>query len=143
MRQPAQYQPRQPMSGVGPQFEDSGLFAGQMVRVNLHLTPDVRLNTRQDVVATGLTGNGITFDVLFAGRRKAAAQPLMAALAAMRKTAAGGSGARLAIQIDGVWRTTFATDPSGWDQRRRQLVAAMWVVTLNGRKQQFGERPRR
>ncbi len=134
---------RQSGGFVAPQVEDAGLFKGNLVSVNVTLSPQVHLSVRHDLVVTAVTANGLTFEVLFAGRRKAAAAWLLGHLAHLRGQGKASEGVTVPVLIQGAWRTTFAPDPSGWDARRRQLVAAIWTVKAQGQTQTFGEPPMR
>ena len=130
---------RQNAQNVTPQYEDSGLFQNEIVQVDIALSPQVHMSVRQDMIVTGVTKSGVTFEVLFAGRRKAAAKWLLQHLAKLRYQGQTDAAA-VTVRIEGAWRTTFAPDPSGWETRRRQLVAAVWTVTTPSGKRSFGER---
>ncbi len=136
-----QHSERQNAAVVTPQFEDSGLFKSEIVQVNITLSPQVHMNVRQDMVVTGYTANGLAFDVLFAGRRKAAASWLLKYLADLRAKGKEAEHVRVPVRVEGAWRTTFAPDPSGWETRRRQLVAGVWTVQTPNGARTFGERP--
>ncbi len=134
------HQKRQDSAFVDPAVEDAGLFKGEIIRVDVTLSPQVHMSVRQDMIVTGYTSQGIGFDVLFAGRRKAAAHWLLSHLADLRADGKRSEDVRVKVQMEGAWRTTFAPDPSGWDARRRQLVAALWTLKTPQGVQTFGER---
>ncbi|MEP5757768.1 MAG: hypothetical protein ABJ327_00325, partial [Litoreibacter sp.] len=118
-------QPRQMRSEASPEYEDAGLFKGKLVQISVELFPQLRRNSRHDLVVQGIIKDDQEIAVVFAGRRVKAAAPLEAHLKAMRdkaqnvaiahrKPATDLSTIRCKVQIEGAWRLRFERDQSGW-----------------------------
>ena len=143
-------QPRQMRSEASPEYEDAGLFKGKLVQISVELFPQLRRNSRHDLVVQGIIKDDQEISVVFAGRRVKAAAPLEAHLKAMRdkaqnlaiarrKPAPLLSAIRCKVQIEGAWRLRFERDQSGWETRSYQFVAARWALADgNGNMLHFG-----
>ena len=138
---------------VTPKYEDAGLFRDEICQLSVTLIPVIRRNSRDDFLVTGFVNEKLEIDVLFAGRRKVEAAPLMTHLRALRKhqlEVAAKHGAppplvtdmRLSVHIEGAWRRIFQTEPDGWETHTYQLVAARWgLVNRDGQKVSYGTPP--
>ncbi|MEM6940848.1 MAG: hypothetical protein AAF943_13525 [Pseudomonadota bacterium] len=127
---------RKPQHHITPADEDSGLFKGELIRVQARLIPDVQRNMRQDLLVRARMGQDQEIIVIFAGRRTRQAAPLLNRLLRLRAVPAQGGLAEadsdaavlpnLRAEIEGAWRVRFQRDAEGWESRDFQLCAARW-----------------
>lgn len=135
---------RRPASQVTPRSEDRGLFKRNLRQIPVELLAAIDRNNRGDLLIRGIVNPETAVEVLIAGRRVAAAFPLVERLMQMRTQAnrvaanrgpGTGSGAahgqkvrslRLPVVVSGGWRLRFVPDPSGWEIKTYQLIAAQW-----------------
>lgn len=122
--------------------EDRGLFRGPLVNILVELTPERRKSSRGDMVLRAYVA-GKPIEVVFTGRRHAAAVPLLHRLQALLQTVEpDGPRPRLKVAIDGIWRIRMAAERDGISDRRFQLVAARWhFAGRDGIKHLHGELP--
>ena len=117
----------------------------------MQLVPKTAQTSRKDVVIKGFLDGTGAIDVVFAGRRRAEADTVLAMLKALwsRANASAPPGrppeidaVRLPVQVEGVWRPRFKRDDQGWQTRDHQLYAARGLmVNDDGEAMVFGERP--
>lgn len=122
--------------------EDRGLFRGPLVNISVDLTPERRRSFRGDLVLRGYVA-GKEIEVVFTGRRHAAAVPLLHRLQALLQAAVpDGKRPSLGVMIDGIWRIRMAAERDGIAARQFQLVAARWhFAGRDGIKHLHGELP--
>ena len=141
---------RKPPNEVTPAYEDGGIFKNGLVQLNVEFIPLSTHNSRRDLVIKGFVDGDSPIEVVFAGRRKIQAKPLMALLQAKLAHArkqATKTGATLDIetvrypaQIEGSWRPRFRRDNQGWETRHHQLYPSRWILKdPNGKQIAFGE----
>ena len=116
--------------------EDRGLFKRPVVQLPVALSAVMYRNRRNDLIFTGYTGSGPSFDVVLAGRRALLAAPLVNHVAQMRVAAEkaalrtgkpfGSADVRVPVVLDGAWRTRVWQDEKGWQLKVHQLVVAQW-----------------
>ncbi len=135
--------------------EDTGLFRKGLTQVRVQLTPRIGENGRGDWIVSAILPQGQEVEVVFAGRRAAAAKPLKQELLSMwllecqrvsrkGKKTADPRDVRLSVLIEGGWRTIFNRDYAGMETRRFQLIAARWTyVTADHNVEVAGEPVRR
>lgn len=140
-----------------PDYEDRGLFKAPPIRVVVAVTPLTSSNRRGDIVVHGFVSGEISgerpVEILFAGRRKATARPLLARLDAMYRRAvqqARMSGdqpppaqsIRVTICAYGSWRIRGEKGADGWQSRKYQFVVARWALpTTASQPRLHGELP--
>lgn len=118
--------------------EDNGMFPNGVVKARIALTPRAGENARQDWVVAGVLPYGAEVQVVFAGRRAAAAQRLRQTLTdawrtvlaeAKRKGAPAPDPASVHVQVnlEGGWRAVFKRGEDGCETRTYQFVAARWT----------------
>ena len=141
---------RKPASEITPAYEDGGIFKNELVQLMVELVPLTAKNSRNDLIVKGFVDGNSAIEVVFPGRRKVQAKPVVALLQAKlthaRKVAAR-TGARVDVdtlrypaRIEGSWRPRFKRDDNGWETRQFQLFAARWILKdLNGKAITFGE----
>jgi hypothetical protein len=129
-------------------LEDAGLFQRKLLVVDIDLTPEYYWNSRQDLLFRGFLRNR-EISVLFAGRRTAEARFLHGLITDVLKTRridrSNRNGQRVGCrtQIEGAWRTRFERDPTGWETKSYQLIAARWsLIDARGTVVQFGCLPK-
>ena len=140
---------RKPPSEVTPQYEDAGIFKNQIVQLTVQLVPIFGQNSRQDIMIKGYVDGNSAIDVVFPGRRKEHAKPLLTRLQHMLVAARKKPGApvpiddiRHPVRIEGAWRPRFKRDDHGWETRDHQLYAARWMVmNQDGQTVTFGAPP--
>jgi len=122
--------------------EDRALFRSGLVNINVDLTPERRRSSRGDMVLRAYVGEK-EIEVVFTGRRHAAAVPLLHGLHHLLQASSGiESRPSIKVRIDGVWRIRMMTDRDGIADRRFQLVAARWQFEgRDGVKHLHGEMP--
>ena len=103
--------------------EDRRLFRTNLVRIAVDVTPERRRSPRGDLILRGYVA-GKEIEVVFPGRRHAAAVPLLHRLQKLLHRKAEGSVA-LPLRVDGCWRVRMY-ERDGIADRRYQLVAARW-----------------
>lgn len=119
-------------------FEDAGLFPRGVTRIQVSLLPRLGENARGDWIVSAFLPGGQEIDIIFAGRRVAAAKRLKSELmhrwalsckkaAAKGKRASGVEAGQLEVLVEGGWRTLFERDDMGMEARRFQFVAARWT----------------
>jgi hypothetical protein len=121
---------RQPLSR-----EDVLHFRTGTVPVTVDVTPQRRRTPMGDLVLRGYI-DGKEIEVVFPGRRQAAAVPLLQRLMAKLQLAKLQSGAdeksaertdvRQQVRVDGTWRVRLMNEQDARPERRFQLVAARW-----------------
>ena len=116
--------------------EDAVLFKGGIIRTVVEVTAQRRRTAKGDLILRGFI-RGKEIDVVFPGRRVAAAAPLLLRLqqhANARAKGADNAGKlpetveiRHKIRIDGSWRVRLLPEgEDGMPVRRFQLLAARW-----------------
>ncbi|MGX9354209.1 hypothetical protein ACS3SW_03325 [Roseobacteraceae bacterium S113] len=142
---------RRSESEITPDYEDRGLFRGPIMRVEVELTPKVTKNQRGDTVIQGFVSGNNAMEVVFAGRRRELAGPLIATLSNMwsravqantGRTQPSPDQVRYKVKLTGSWRSRFETDDHGWQSRRHQLMVAQWIrLDEQGNEVRFGAEP--
>lgn len=120
-----------------PDYEDRGLFKTPPSRLDVSLVPKIWRNKRDDWLIRGHVFGDTAVEVLFAGRRRKAAEPLIEHIRVIWSRAnhalAPGKppleidSVRYPIVVTGSWRIRFEMDKSGWQSRHYQLVVAQWT----------------
>ncbi|MEM7719716.1 MAG: hypothetical protein AAF222_10985 [Pseudomonadota bacterium] len=115
--------------------EDALHFRSGTVPVTVQITPHRRKTPMGDLVLRGFIG-GKEIEVVFPGRRQAAAVPLLQRLHAQiqkhklhqkDKSASGTARVgRYELKVDGAWRVRLMNEQDAKPERRFQLVAARW-----------------
>ncbi|NSY38946.1 hypothetical protein [Leisingera sp. ANG59] len=129
---------RRPPVQVTPLIEDAGLFKREVRDVPVDLVPVFSRNNRGDLVVKGIVRPAAEIEVIFAGRRLREAASLVERMRKLRmqgaRAALNGHEAmnqisqlRLPVQVRGTWRFRFQPDPSGWEVKNYQLIAAQWA----------------
>ncbi len=143
---------RQKALSERPDFrEDALLFRSGTVQVTVDVTPQRRRTPMGDLVFRGFV-DGKEIELVFPGRRQAAAVPLMQRLLAklrlsqLEGTSEKGSlvtdAVRLRLRVDGSWRIRLMNEQDAKPERRFQLVAARWRYRdQHGIEQVFGHMP--
>jgi len=142
---------------VTPEFEDMGLFKGELCRLQVEVTPSLTINERADIIVDGFIKTDAHIKIAFAGRRRLLFSPLSSRLKAIElkhikamKEEMGkdavvdvpASDVRLPVLIEGAWRMRFELDADGFQKRINQFVAARWVfATESGETKTFGHTP--
>ena len=122
--------------------EDRAIFRSDLVNISVDLTPERRRSTRGDMVLRAFVAEK-EIEVVFTGRRHAAAVPLLHRLQQLLQAEAE-SDARpsIRVRIDGVWRIRMMAERDGIADRRFQLIAARWHFEgRDGVKHLHGEMP--
>jgi hypothetical protein len=121
--------------------EDRTLFRTSLVRITVEVTPERRRSSRGDLILRGYVA-GKEIEVVFPGRRHAAAVPLLHRLQQiLQRMADRKTRAALAVRIDGCWRVRMV-ERDGLPDRHFQLVAARWQFRgPDGREHLHGELP--
>lgn len=143
---------RKPSHEITPEYEDRGVFKSKPVEIVVELVPKFGRNSRLDIMIKGFVRSEIPIDVVFPGRRKMQAAPLVNRLHALwaRANRQGGKNnrppeiddVRLPVRIEGSWRPRFARDDQGWQTRTHQLFASRWLIADDkGQIMSFGEYP--
>ena len=129
--------------------EDVLHFRSGVVPVSVEVTPQQRKTPMGDLVLRGL-GGGKEIEVVFPGRRRALAVPLLQRLQAKLQLqkidgSQGRNGAetvRQALKVDGTWRVRLSNEQDAVPERRFQLVAARWRYRgADGLEHVFGHLP--
>lgn len=123
--------------------EDRALYRTGLVRIAVEVTPERRRSARGDLILRGYVA-GKEVEVIFPGRRHAAAVPLLHRLQQLLERAkqTGATRARLPMRIDGSWRIRLMTERDGMPDRRFQLLAARWQFQgSDGGEHLHGEMP--
>lgn len=129
---------RRPSAQITPLMEDAGLYKREVRDVGVALVPVFSRNSRGDLVVKGIVHPETEIEVVFAGRRIRDAGNLVMRMKRLRaagvRAAMTGHQAmnsirqlRLPVNIRGTWRFRFQPDPSGWEVKSYQLVAAQWA----------------
>ena len=142
---------------ASPKHEDLGLFKGELCQLQVELTPQIKHNSRTDVLVDGFIHGGAEVVIAFAGRRRLLFGPFKSRLGgaqakhikSLKEQGEKATDAslrlkdvRLPVLIEGSWRITFALDEEGFQQKVRQFVAARWIyATDSGELKNFGSRP--
>ncbi|MGR3514072.1 MAG: hypothetical protein ACU0GG_15035 [Paracoccaceae bacterium] len=115
--------------------EDSLHFRSGTVSVEVKVTPQRRKTMTGDLVLRGFI-EGKEIEVVFPGRRQAAAVPLMQRLMSKHHLAKMGEGkngvpaqpeaTHMVLKVDGVWRVRLMNEQDAKPERRFQLVVARW-----------------
>jgi hypothetical protein len=118
-----------------PQEEDGALFASPLGQCQVVLIPSFRTSRQHEQVIHGFLQGNSEVEVLFSGRRRPLAEPLISRLSHMweqaearasRRAPADPHRVRLPVAVYGAWRARFTTDDDGWQTKRYQLIAAIW-----------------
>ena len=122
--------------------EDRALFRSGMVNITVELTPERRRSSRGDLVLRAYVAEK-EIEVVFTGRRHAAAVPLLHRLQHLLQAAGqGDKRPSITVRIDGVWRIRMMAERDGIADRRFQLIAARWHFEgRDGIKHLHGEMP--
>jgi len=142
---------------VPADYEDMGLFKGELCRLQVELTPSILKNGRSDIILDGFINGGAAITIVFAGRRRMLFSPLKSRLRSVElkhvkslKDELGKDAVldfpitdvRLPVLIEGSWRMLFEQDDDGFQKRISQFVAARWVFsTESGDTKTFGNAP--
>ena len=139
---------------VRPDFREDALhFRSGTVSVTIHVTPQRRKTPLGDLVLRAFI-DGKEIEVVFPGRRQAAAIPLLQRLMSQQQMQKGGSTAksaaasgettRMQLKVDGAWRVRLMNEQDAKPERRFQLVAARWRYRgPDGVEHVFGHLPGR
>ncbi|TNJ43377.1 hypothetical protein [Phaeobacter sp. B1627] len=122
---------------ITPEYEDSGLFKGGIVQVQLALVPVFGATSRGDCTARAFNAEGTDVTVIFAGRRRPHFQPLYSQLRYMYAQAQQADALRgakmrdvnsiqLPVQCEGAWRARIERDERGQETRSMQFMVARW-----------------
>ena len=126
---------------VTSDYEDRGLFHEKLSEKQVHLLPRMTRNGRGDLVIMGEVKRQIEVEVIFPGRRAQDAVPLLHKVRAL--AGKPPEEARLPIRVEGVMRPRFHRDPSGWETKSYQLIAARWMMFDDGGiAKVYGELPK-
>ncbi|NIZ12800.1 hypothetical protein [Phaeobacter sp. HF9A] len=140
---------------VSPEYEDSGLFKGGLIQVQLAMVPVFGTTSRGDCTVQALNAEGGKVTAVFAGRRRPHFQALYSQLRYMFAQAQAADSRRgvemrpitdiqLPVQCEGAWRAVTSCDETGQERRHLQLLLARWAfVTDDGRTLHYGVAPRR
>lgn len=127
--------------------EDVFHFRAGTVPVAVEVTPERRKTPLGDLVLRGFI-DGKEIEVVFPGRRQAAAIPLLQRLMAKVKmreldpASRAGGEVRQTLKIDGAWRIRLMNEQDAKPERRFQLVAARWRYRgSDGVEHVFGHLP--
>ena len=142
---------------VTPDYEDIGLFKGELCELKVEVSANFTQNKRSDVVAIGFIKGGTPIDVVFAGRRRWQFGPLRSRLSGLkskrlRELKAGRSevtqedisnkDVRIPVLIEGCWRMRFSMDQQGFQRRENQFMAARWIFANEANElKTFGSTP--
>ena len=138
---------------VSPEYEDSGLFKGGVIQVQLALVPVFGTTSRGDCTARGFNADGKEVSVVFAGRRRPHFQALYTQLRYMyaqaqqrdleRKVAMRDvNSIQLPVQCEGSWRAISETDAEGQVHQHLQFMAARWAFQAHdGQTLKYGTAP--
>lgn len=135
-----------------PMVEDLGLFKTPLTDVTAQVTAQRARNGRGDILLTGYMKRDARIEVLFAGRRRDLAKPLIALITRHWMAERGSltldaeqriaENVRVPVDISGSWRTRFERDRTGWQHKIHQLIVAHWQARLpDGRLLGHGEAP--
>lgn len=115
--------------------EDALHFRSGTVPVTVQITPHRRKTPMGDLVLRGFIG-GKEIEVVFPGRRQAAAVPLLQRLHAQiqkhkmdtkdKDAPNSAHFGRCELRVDGAWRVRLMNEQDAKPERRFQLVAARW-----------------
>ena len=144
---------RMQYTDLSPLSEDWGIFKNSIVTVNLALSPLRRETSRGDLLCAGFQDD-TRVEVVFPGRRRAAAKALEAELDRFLKTETDAAlsrgmsrphaiNIRFPLQASGIWRTRLSeTEEEEWE-RVYQFMSACWTYSDHlGRAQTFGDMPK-
>lgn len=138
---------------VSPDYEDAGLFSGNICQISVELVPQMRRTDRDDLVVRGFVNGNREVEVLFAGRRARNVGPLETRLKGLLTRARQAAEAarqevpdvdrvRCPVRIEGAWRRKTFRDESGWETHSYNFVAARWsLLNKDGQSVSFGEPP--
>ncbi len=148
---------RRARGGATPEYEDIGLFKGELCQLQVEMTPNVTKNGRSDIVVDGFISGSTAVKVVFAGRRGLLFGPLQSRLRGAKtkhtkklKDEFGKDAdlsfsltdVRLPVLVEGSWRMQFELDSDGFQHRVSQFVAARWVFATDaGDLKTFGSPP--
>ncbi|WP_421686924.1 hypothetical protein [Tritonibacter scottomollicae] len=144
---------RRARGAVAPEYEDSGLFKGGVIQVQLALVPVFGTTSRGDCSARGFNADGTEVTVVFAGRRRPHFQALYTQLRymyaqAQHKDALLGvkmrdiNSIQLPVQCEGSWRAQRQQDEQGQEQRSLHFMVARWAFQAHdGQTLKFGTAP--
>ncbi|OIQ37547.1 MAG: hypothetical protein BM558_12830 [Roseobacter sp. MedPE-SW] len=132
--------------------EDQGLFKKDLGQFAVSLVPHIKRSSRGDLVVRGYLNDKREIFVIFAGRRAKDAVAVESRLKAMfvrANQAAVKAGSpppevnqiRLAIRVEGSWRSRFQRHVSGWDHKSFQLLASRWAFSDADGMTNLGGRP--
>ncbi len=125
---------RQKAPDLRPDLREDALhFRSGTVSVTVDVSPQQRKTPLGDLVLRGSIG-GKDIEVVFPGRRRALAVPLLQRLHAKaqlhkldpKPAVAAETGIRQRIRVDGAWRVRLSNEQDAVPDRRFQLVAARW-----------------
>ncbi len=137
-----------------PDFREDALhFRSGTVSVTIQVTPQRRKTPLGDLVLRAFI-DGKEIEVVFPGRRQAAAVPLLQRLMSKRQMAQAAltstpgatkqDNTRMQVKVDGAWRVRLMNEQDAKPERRFQLVAARWRYRgPDGVEHVFGQWPSR
>jgi len=145
---------RRAQTPVSPDYEDSGLFKGGVIQVQLALVPVFGTTSRGDCTARGFNADGIEVTAVFAGRRRPHFEAIYNQLRYMYAQAHHMDAIRgvkmrdvndiqLPVHCEGSWRARMEVDDQGRESRRLQFMLARWAFQAHdGQTLRFGTAPR-
>ena len=127
---------RRPTDPARPDFREDALhFRSGTISVKVQVTPQRRKTPMGDLVLRGFIG-GKEIEVVFPGRRQAAAIPLLQRLLSKRQLESlqgdkdqpsrSQDQVRMDLKVDGAWRVRLMNEQDARPERRFQLIAARW-----------------
>lgn len=139
-------------AAITPAYEDSGLFKKPSTELVVNLIPKFGKNSRHDIIIKGLMENDVEVDVIFAGRRKHAAEELVTMLKRKWDDANYNvtkgmkpptrKSVRVPTRVQGSWRTRVIDDEQNLYTVEHQLLVARWAYHgYGGDFRSFGEPP--
>jgi len=148
---------RKRRQNVSHEYEDRGLFIGELHRLKVEVTPEMSKNGRSDHVVDGIINGDSPITLIFEGRRRLQIAPLISRLKEVEREFAKSikkqsstfddhsfplSDVRLPILTGGAWRMHFEMDEEGFHKKFRQFVVSRWAFdTLRGDTRIFAEAP--
>ncbi|MCG7624025.1 hypothetical protein [Epibacterium sp. Ofav1-8] len=144
---------RRAQTPVSPEYEDSGLFKGGVIQVQLALVPVFGTTSRGDCTTRGFNADGCEVSVVFAGRRRPHFEAIYNQLRYMYAQAHHMDAIRgvkmrdvndiqLQVQCEGAWRARMLVDENGQERRSLQFMLARWAFQAHdGQTLRFGTAP--
>lgn len=131
--------------------EDRHLFTTPLGQHMVSVVPKIRTNRDEERVIHGFIRGDTEIELIFAGRRRLLADPLVARLSRLWAEAKRAlppdappqiTDIRLPIAVYGAWQSRFTHDEDGWQTKRTQLIVAIWRMRdAQGRQITRGSAP--